>query len=89
MKHRNVEILVERDSSFLPFAHDFFVAPLKIVRAQIEPLHRSFPLFTIPPVRAEHSANVEEDVPDVRHAINTARAGAPSQPSIRSGRQMS
>ena len=67
----------------------FLVPPLKN-RPAFRPNFStaSVPLLVIPPIRAQHSANVEEDVPDFRHAISTARAGAPSQPSIRSGRQM-
>ena len=51
-------------------------------------LNRSLPLFVVPAIGPEHSPNVEENVRDVRHAMSTARAGAPSHPSILSGRQM-
>src|SRR5450756_2599922 len=88
MKHRDLEILIDCDPSLFPLADHFLVAPLKIFRFQVESLHCLLSLLVVSAVRAEHSANVEENVPDFRHAISTARAGAPSQPSMRSGKQM-
>src|SRR5450759_5154163 len=88
MKHRDLEILIDCDPSLFPLSDHFLVAPLKIFRVQIELSHGSLSLLMVPAIRTEHSADVEENVPDFRHAMSTARAGAPSQPSMRSGKQM-
>src|SRR5437867_7180135 len=88
VKDRNIEILVESDAALLPFANDVFVPPLKIFGVEIEALDGRLPLLSVPSIRAQHSADVEKDVSDFGHDINTARAGAPSHPSILRGRQM-
>src|SRR5438552_3555136 len=88
IKDCDIEILVESNSPLFPLSDYFFVPPLKVVRIEIKSLHGMFSLFPVPAIRAEYSTDIEENVSDFRHAISTARAGAPSQPSIRSGRQM-
>ena len=88
VEYRDIEIFIESHSPLLPLCDDFFVPPLKVVRIEIKSLDCVFSLFPIPAIRPEYSTDIEENVPDFRHSISTARAGAPSQPSIRSGRQM-
>ena len=84
----DVEIFVERNAALFPFADHFLVAPLEIFGVETEPLDSLVALFPIPTVGAKNSTDIEEDVLDVAHEMRTARAGAPSHPSMRSGRQM-
>src|SRR5437763_7925289 len=85
----DVEILVERDTPFFPLSDHFLVAPLEFLGVEPEPLDGALSLLAIPAVGAEYATDVEEDVGDRRHVMRTARAVAPSQPSMRSGRHTS
>ena len=85
----DVEILIETYLTLLERSDHLFVAQLELRLVEIEFRDRHLSLLAIPAIRREHTADVEEDVSDLCHfCTSTARAGAPSSPARRSGRQM-
>src|SRR5579885_2707192 len=85
-EHRHVEIFVERDVAGFERADGLFMTILKIFLIEAKALDRGAALLAIPAVAAEYAANVEEhELDGRRHPTSTARAGAPSNPTSRSG----
>src|SRR6185295_3476743 len=65
-KHRDVEILVERDLARLQRAIRLLMPVLIILGVEAERFDRLVALLVIPAVRAEHAADVEQREVDAR-----------------------
>src|SRR4029079_10614335 len=78
-EHGDLEILIERDATGFEVADRLLVPVLKVAGVEAEMFGGTIALLAVPPIAAEHTADVEEHELDaLTHPTSTARAGAPS-----------